>query len=90
MPISVARLSYAACIDEVLLARLDADVFDSLLPDTLVANEHHRHVGMAEKTDGSALVGETCDSVEIAEDIAPLAGRIECRVHDREIMYSLL
>ncbi len=89
-PISVAWLPDAACVDEILFGRLDSDVFDPFLPNALVPNKYHGHVRVAEKTDGGALIRETCDSVEIAKHIAPLAGRIECGVHDCKIVYPLL
>jgi hypothetical protein len=83
-------LANAACVDEILFGRLDVDVFDPFLSNALVPNEYRGYVRVAKKTDGGALIRETCDCVEIAKYIAPLAGRIECGVHDCKIAYSLL
>jgi hypothetical protein len=89
-PVSVARLSHAAGVDEIFFARLDANVLGRLTPDAFVANKDHWHVCVAEKTDGGALIGETRDRIEIIEHIAPLPGRIERGVHDRKIMHPPL
>src|SRR3989454_9265638 len=51
-----------------LFGRLDSDVFDPFLPNALVPNKYHGHVRVAEKTDGGALIRETCDSVEIRSE----------------------
>ena len=42
---------------------------------------------VAEKTDGSALISETCDGVEVVKNVAPSAGRIERGVHDRKTVH---
>ena len=66
-------------------------MFFPFLPYAALApNKNHGHMGVAEKTDGRALIGETCDRVEVVKNVAPLTGRIERGVHDRKIVYSLL
>jgi hypothetical protein len=80
----------AAGVDEILFGRLDANVFGPFLPHALIANKYHGHVCVAEKADCGALICETRDSVEVAKYITPLAGRIECSMHDRKIVYPFL
>src|SRR6266542_1812648 len=63
-PVTVAWLPHAACVDEILPATLDANVFFPFLPyAALVPNKNHGHMGVAEKTDGGALIRETRDGV---------------------------
>ena len=47
-------------------------------------------MGVAEETNGRALICETRDGIEIVEHVAPLPGRIEGGVHDREIVHLAL
>ena len=47
-------------------------------------------MGVAEKTNGRALIGETRDRIEVIEHVAPLPGRIERGVHDGKIVHSPL
>src|SRR5262249_19633407 len=89
-PVAVTWLPNAAGVNEIFFARLDADALGGLASHAFVAHEYHRHMGMAEKTDGRALIGETRDGIEVIEHISPLAGRVECGVHDCEIVHPAL
>src|SRR5262245_43305473 len=46
-PVSVARLSHTASVDEIFFARLDANVLSVLPSHAIVANKHHWHMGVA-------------------------------------------
>ena len=59
-------------------------------PDALIPNENHRHMGVPEKTNVGALIGETRGSIEIIENVTPLPRRIEGRVHDGKIVHASL
>src|SRR5437667_268686 len=89
-PVSVTRLSHAAGVDEVFFARLNSNVFGGLTPDAVIAHKYHRHMRVAEKTDGRPLIRKTGDGVEIIKYVAPLPGRIQGSVHDRKIVYPSL
>ena len=86
-PVTIAGLPHAAGVDEILPARLDANMLFPFLPDAaLVPNEHHGHMRVAEETDRGALISETRDGVEVIKNVAPLPGCIECGVNDRKMM----
>src|SRR5882724_11692199 len=84
-PVSVTGLTHAASVDEIFFARLNTNVLGVLAPDALIAHKYHRHMRVAEKTDGRPLIRKTRDGVEIIEYVAPLPGRIEGGVHDGKI-----
>src|SRR5436189_1227809 len=89
-PVSVARLANTARVDEIFLARLNTNVLGVVAPDAVIAHKYHRHMRVAEKTDGRPLIRKTRDGVEIVEYVAPLPGRIESGVHDGKVVYPLL
>jgi hypothetical protein len=84
-PITVAWLSDAAGVDEILFAKLDVNLFLLGAMGAFVADEGALDVSMTEETDGSVLVGETGGGIEVAKDVTPLRGSIESRVHNCEI-----
>src|SRR6266481_5080288 len=89
-PVSVTGLTHAAGVDEILFARLNTNVLGGLAPDAVIAHKYHRHMRVAEKTDGRPLIRKTRDGVEIVEYVAPLPGRIEGGVHGCKIVNSSL
>src|SRR5262249_6398625 len=89
-PISVARLSNATGVDEILFAGLNTNVLGGITPDAIIAHKYHRHVRVAKKTDGRSLIGKTRAGVQIIEYVAPLPGGIESGVHNGKIMHPSL
>jgi hypothetical protein len=85
-PVSVTGLTHAASVDEIFFARLNTNVLGVLAPDAVIAHKYHRHMRVAEKTDGRPLIRKTRDGVEIIEYVAPLPGRIEGGVHGCKIV----
>src|ERR1700747_3245760 len=51
-PVSVTGLAHAAGVDEIFFARLNTNMLGVLTPDAIVAHKYHRHMRVAEKTDG--------------------------------------
>ena len=86
-PIAVARLADAAGVDEIFFRRLNRDLLDLQPLHAVIAHEGDRDMGVPEKTNRRVLISEAGDGVEIVEDVAPLAGSIECGVHDGEIAH---
>src|SRR2546423_7389494 len=90
VPVAVTRLPDAAGVNEIFFCGLDANVLGSLAPNAFGAHEYHRHMGVAEETNGRALISETRDGIEIIKHVAPLPGRIEGGMHDSEIVHPAL
>ena len=82
---AVARLTHAADVDEVFLARLDLKLRIGSAAHDRVANKGDGDMGVSEETDGGVLVGEAGRRGEFVEDVAPALRLIERGVDDREI-----
>src|SRR4051812_31849907 len=86
-PVAITRLPDTANVDEIFFRRLDSQLVDFDALHTVITDEGHRDMGVPKKTNPGVLIGETGDSIEIVEDVAPLTGSIERRMHDREIAH---
>src|SRR5436309_256283 len=82
--IAVAWLPDAADVDEILPARLDFELRVGAASHHRIANERHRHVGMAKETDRRVLIGETGRGSQSVEHVAPALRTVERGVNDLE------
>src|SRR6266487_3694024 len=89
-PITVARLTDTAGINEILFVRLDPEQLGSDASDAVIADKGARHMSMAKETNGRVLIGETRSRVEIVEDVTPSCRGIEGGVDDGKIAHLAL
>ena len=84
-PIAIPGLADAANVNKVFFRFLDRELIDLQFLYAIIAHECSCDVRVSEEANRGGLIGETCDGIETVKDVAPLIGRIECRVNDREI-----
>src|SRR2546421_5986280 len=80
--IAVARLANAADVDEIFPTRLDLEFGVSAAAHDTVADEGHRHMRVAKKTDRGVLIGKTGLDGEPVEHVATTLRAIEGGVHE--------
>ncbi len=86
-PVAVAWLAYAAYVDEVFFAGLDAGGESVFGVYPAVFDVDSWGVGVAEEAEGGELVGEAGHGVEFIHDVGPAGGAVEGGVDDGEIAY---
>ena len=86
-PVGISRLAHTACVNKIFLCHVDPELFNADTFYAFIANECHRHVRVAEKTNSGVLISEAGGGVQIVEDITPLRRRIEGGVHNGEIAH---
>ena len=86
-PIAVPRLPTLPTLMKYFFVGLDRKLIDLHSFYAVIAHECPGDMGVTEKTNRGVLIGETRDGIEIVEDVAPLARRIESRMDDREIAH---
>src|SRR5205814_476382 len=75
-PVCVARLANAGRVDEIFLAMLNTNVLGVVAPDAVIAHKYHRHMRVAERTDGHPLIRITDDVAQTNEVCAPALTRV--------------
>ena len=85
VPVAIARLAYAADVDEVFFVGLDPEALEWEAFDGAVIDVSARGVGVAVEAEVGVLVAEAGGGIELVEDVAPFVRGIEGGVDDGEI-----